>query len=146
MGAFYRNPMWRAVIVLLVCMSAVLAQDYTTTGSNLKIPQSAAVCWSYYAPTTTSNNLYAHVSLYASPALSITSKSISLGSCMPNSAVNNTCSTSENNQFSFVSYEAQYVLACLECHYWLGPCIFDKYSVTLTETGEDGSVPCYICN
>ena len=144
-------------IVLLLHVSLVSGQLWTANGTDLSVPKGQAWCYSYYASTVhisqadtfaegSSNNLYAHVSVYASPDLAIESQSTTLGSCLPTRGTNKTCSTSSDNVFTYVSYDPRYILACFECHYWLGPCVFQNYFTTLSQEPKGSWVPCSACN
>lgn len=144
------------VLLLLGCCTFITAQ-YVETGSDLHMDSDSAYCYYYqtsnaYITNTdtymnaTSDNLYAYATVYASTDLGITSSSVLLSKCTPHSSVNDTCGTNTDSTFTYISYDTQYILVCLECHYWLGDCIIDNYTAYLTISPSYGYVSCSTCH
>ena len=125
-----------------------------TNGTNFAVNSTSAYCF-YYSSNSinidntntfisaTSNNLYGYASVYITSSLKISVSADLLAQCIPNQNSQNTCSTGDL-EYSFAqnSGSSKFVLLCLECHYWLGECIFDDYSVTMTESFSEGYVDC----
>ena len=127
----------------------------------MQLPNNSAYCEYYKTVSadltsttsymnTTSQNIYAYATLYASPDVSITTDSILLGKCRthtPGAVFGTyTCSSSDSNVFTYTSTNLQYILACIECHYLLGPCNFDGYNGVLPQAPTaSGQVPCPNC-
>jgi hypothetical protein len=147
-----------ASLLLLVALIGFTQAQYTTNGTNFHVTHNAAYCF-YYSTgdldvsntntwlNATSNNLFAYAGIFLSPTLSLTPSTIQLAVCCPNDHTGDTCDTTSANSFSYQNSGAtQYVLACLECNYWLGDCIFDLFNLNLGQQFEQGYVQCSFCH
>ena len=130
------------------------AQFTAQNTTSFAVDKTSAYCF-YYSSTSvsisnydtyinaTSNNLYGYVTVYTNSQPAVTVTAVNRAICTPNQNSRNTCST-ENISFSYTetTSKAQYVLVCLECHYWLGQCIFDSFFVNMNSPFEQGYVDC----
>ena len=119
------------LVGLFLVIMIISVKGDSFSGTNMKLDKESAYCYYYQTShanitnlntfmNATSDNLYAYASIYASGSAGIDSTSTQLGYCRPNQYVENTCSTIDDNSFTYISYETQYILVCIECHYWLG--------------------------
>merc|ERR1712137_972899 len=147
-----------SLYALLILSFAALCMGQIS-GSNQHVSKLSAYCYYYKTASVNNNNnammnvssdnIYAYGSIYVSPTLAINSDSTLLGRCRPDNpgTLHHDCSTSDDNNFSDTSTNFVYVLACLECHYYLGDCIFDDFAGELpAPTTGSGTLTCSLCN
>ena len=145
------------LLLVLCCVFVCSSQASFVESGSITLNKTSAYCYYYKTNNAyfsdadtwmkaTSDNLYAYASVYASSSLQIDKSSVALGKCRPHDETNRTCDTSTDNTFTYISYDTEYVLVCLECHYWFGDCIIDDYTTELVESPQQGEIPCSICS
>ena len=144
------------VMIMMILCIRVAHGEYTFSGSDFSLSPKSAYCYYYFSNNpsfnnintfmnATSNNIYGYASVWTSPTQNITSDSVQLGSCKPKDGADSTCSTTTGNTFNYISYDPQYILVCLECHYYLGNCIFEAFNGATTELTDNSYVSCSSC-
>ena len=152
-----RVSLFTLCIAFLFLIGLSQAQYTAQNTTSFSVDKISAYCF-YYNSTSvsisssdtfisaTSNNVYAHITIYTNNQPAVTVTAVNRATCTPIQNSKNTCST-KNIYFSYTetTSELQYVLACLECYYWLGQCIFDEFLVNMNSPFEQGYVDCPEC-
>ena len=151
-----RTTLLFASLFAIVFFAGVSDAQFVANGTNFHVSKTSAYCF-YYSSSNininnfntyinaTSNNLYGYASVYVSSSLKLNAAANQLAICNPNKNTKNSCSTEDYTFNLSQSGTTQFVLVCLECHYYLGDCIFDDYYVEMTDTITEGDVDCTLC-
>mmetsp|Transcript_114872 Transcript_114872/g.171741 ORF Transcript_114872/g.171741 Transcript_114872/m.171741 type:complete len:150 (-) Transcript_114872:24-473(-) len=143
-------------VLLLLCIFGC-AQAFSANGTSFSIKERSAYCYYYSSKSIsasnsntwingTSNNLYGYLSVYNSNSAKLSLTSTNLAICTPNQGNHNDCTTEDISWTYSETVKQEYILVCMECHYWFGPCIFDSYYVQMSQSAEGGYVDCSFCN
>merc|ERR1712232_690852 len=156
MGFFFLI-MQRSLFFIFIFTFFTCSFALSTNGTSFSVKERSAYCFYYTSKDIsvtnsntwingTSNNLYGYLSVYSSTTGSIDIRATNLAICTPNQGNENQCST-ENISFQYSqTVRTETILVCMECHYWLGPCIFGTYYAELAQRFSEGYVDCLTCN